>query len=266
MKWAIAGKGGVGKTTLCAGLARSLVAAGRRVIAIDSDPDPNLAGALGIRAEGERLRPLVESRKLIEERIGSGGLMRLNPDVSDIPSKHQVEVAPGLSLMVVGACQQGGAGCACGANVLVKSIIQHLLLNEDQDVLVDLEAGVEHLGRATVGQVDALLAVAEPAPRSIETVGRIHRLASEIKLDRVWVIGNRVDGPEALDRLRSGVSPLPVVGWSGVHAGVRQAEADGNDAYLVCAEFAQQADAIRDMLLDRALRPGKPAGADPDEM
>ena len=265
MKWAIAGKGGVGKTTLSAGLARSLAAAGRRVIAIDADPDPNLAGALGLGADVRGLRPLVESRKLIEERIGSGGLMRLNPDVSDIPSQHQVQVAPGLSLMVVGACQQGGAGCACGANVLVKSLIQHMLLNEDQDVLVDLEAGVEHLGRATVGQVDALLAVAEPAPRSIETVGRIHRLAGEIKLDRVWVLGNRVESPEALDRLSRGVSPLPVVGWAGLHPGVRQAEADGEDAYLACPEFAQQADAIRDMLLNRAFRPDTLAGADPDE-
>lgn len=255
MKLAVAGKGGVGKTTLCAGLARSLVAAGRQVIAVDSDPDPNLAGALGVWPDGEKLRPLVESRKLIEERIGTAGLLRLNPDVSDIPSKHCIEVAPGLSLMIVGAVQEGGAGCACSANVLVKSLIQHLLLNEDQDVLVDMEAGVEHLGRATVGKVDALLAVAEPSPRSIETVGRIHRLASQIKLEKVWVVANRIGSPADLKRFTQAVAPLPTVGWIGLNPAVRQAEAERQDAYLACPEFAQQADAIRDILLDRAQLP-----------
>jgi len=258
MKWAIAGKGGVGKTTLCAAIARSLVAAGRRVVAIDADPDPNLAGALGIKkADGDRLRPLVDSRQLIEERIGTDGLLRLNPDVSDIPSKHQIEVAPGLCLMVVGAVQEGGGGCACSANVLVKSIIQHMLLSDDQDVLVDMEAGVEHLGRATVGQVDALLAVAEASPRSIETVERIHRLAGEIHLDRVWVVGNRIERPEDLDRLRESVSPLPVIGSIGLLPAVRKAEANVEDAYLTCPDLAQQANAIRDMLLDHAQPPDK---------
>jgi len=204
---------------------------------------------------GEELRPLVESRKLIEERIGTEGLLRLNPDVSDIPSHHCVQVADGLSLMVVGAVQEGGAGCACGANVLVKSLIQHLLLNEDQDVLVDMEAGVEHLGRATVGKVDALLAVAEPSPRSIETVGRIHGLASQINLQKVWVVANRIGSPTDLDRFTQAVAPLPTVGWIGLNPGVKEAEAQRQDAYLACPEFAQQADAIRDILLDRAQPP-----------
>ena len=255
MKLAVAGKGGVGKTTLCAGLARSLAAAGRQVIAVDADPDPNLAGALGVWPDGEKLLPLVESRKLIEERIGTEGLLRLNPDVSDIPSQHCIQVAKGLSLMIVGAVQEGGAGCACSANVLVKSLIQHLLLNEDQDVLVDMEAGVEHLGRATVGKVDALLAVAEPSPRSIETVGRIHRLANQIGLEKVWAVANRIGSPADLDRFSQAVAPVPTVGWIGLSPAIRQAEAERQDAYLSCPEFTQQADAIRDILLDRAQPP-----------
>ena len=257
MKWAIAGKGGVGKTTICAGLARALAAAGRRVVLIDADPDPNLAGALGLPIDDQRLRPLVESKKLIEERIGTEGLLRLNPDVSDIPAQCQVTVAPGLSLMVVGAVQEGGGGCACSANVLVKSLIQHMLLGDDQDVLIDMEAGVEHLGRATVGRVDALLAVAEPTARSVETVGRIRRLASEIRLEKVLVIGNRIESEDDLTRLRELVAPLPVLGWAGSHAGVRRAEVERKDAYLACSEFALQIDEIRAMLLARA---GESAG------
>ena len=253
MKWAVAGKGGVGKTTLSAGLARSLSSVGRQIVLIDSDPDPNLAGALAIRTEDERLTPLVEIRELVEQRIGTEGMLRLNPDVSDIPEQYQIEVAPGLRLMVVGAVQQGGSGCACSANVLVKSLIQHMLLDDGQDVLVDLEAGVEHLGRATVDKVDALLAVAEPSARSIETVSRIRRLAHEIRLDRVWVVANRVESDSHLSRLRDAVSPLPVIGWIGVHPGVRQAEDNGQDAYLTCEPFARQIDTIRDSLLEKAV-------------
>ena len=256
MKWAVAGKGGVGKTTLCAGLGRSLAAAGRSVVLIDSDPDPNLAASLGLPIEDERLQPLVDSRELIEERIGTEGMLRLNPDVSDIPEKHQIHVAPDISLLVVGAIQQGGAGCACSANVLVRSLIQHFLLNDQQDVLVDLEAGVEHLGRATVGRVDALLAVAEPTPRSIDTVSRIRRLAHEINLDRVRVIANRISSSDDLAAVRQGVHPLPVVGCVGVHAGVRQADLERHDAYLNCQPFAEEIDTIRDNLMTDADAPG----------
>ena len=166
--------------------------------------------------------------------------------------------------MVVGGVQQGGGGCACGANVLVKSLIQHMLLGEGEDVLVDLEAGVEHLGRATVGRVDALLAVAEPSPRSMETITRIKRLAEEIRLKRVWVVGNRVETDDDLARLREGVAPLPVVGRIGLHAGVKQAEAACEDAYLGCSEFALQIDDIRAMLLARARETSAAGGSGAD--
>jgi len=254
MKWAVAGKGGVGKTTVTAGLARSLAALGRHVFLIDADPDPNLAGALGFAladSEADRLKPLVESRDLIEERIGTEGLLRLNPDLSDIPGQFRIEIAPGLWLMVVGAIGHGGGGCACGANVLVKSLIGHVLLEQSEDVLLDLEAGVEHLGRATVGEVDALLVVAEPSPRSLETIGRIRRLAGQIGLKRILAVGNRVDTEAQADWLRDQLGPVPLLGFIGQHPGVRQAETERQDAYLSCAEFAGQVDAIRDTLLDR---------------
>jgi len=255
MKWAVAGKGGVGKTTVTAGLARSLAALGRHVFLIDADPDPNLAGALGValgsQADDHRLRPLVQSRDLIQERIGAQGLLRLNPDLSDIPEQFRVQVGPNLWLMVVGAVGTGGGGCACGANVLVKSLIGHVLLEQREDVLIDLEAGVEHLGRATVAQVDALIVVAEPSPRSVETIARIRTLAGQIGLTRILAVGNRVDGQAQADRLREQLDPVPLVGLIGEHPGVRRADAQRQDAYLSCPEFAGQVDAIRDTLLDR---------------
>ena len=144
---------------------------------------------------------------------------------------------------------------------IVKSLVQHVLLEEQQDVLIDLEAGVEHLGRATVGRIDALLAVAEPTPRSFATVERIRHLAGQIKLKRVWVVGNRVAGPEDQKRLRDGVAPLPLLGCVGFHQGVRDAEIAGRDAYLTCAAFAREVDALRQMLLDPTRWPEP--GADP---
>ena len=209
MKLAVAGKGGVGKTTLVALLAREAVARGYRVIAVDADPDANLAMTLGID------RPVVtlaEERELIKERVGEEGFVKLNPTVDDIPDRYSVE-QDGVRLLVLGGVRQGGGGCACPANTLLQSLLRHLFLRHGEVVLVDMEAGIEHLGRATVQGVNALLVVMEADRRTLETAARIVRLAHEIGLSRVLAVGNKIRAPEEEKIFRDGLPEgLPLLG------------------------------------------------------
>jgi len=203
LKLAVAGKGGVGKTTLVALLAREAHARGWRVLAVDADPDANLATTLGYRGP---IRPLAEEEELIRERAGSQGFVALNPRVDDIPERHWVEVG-GIRLLVLGGIRRGGGGCACPANALLRALLRHLVLDRDELVVVDMEAGIEHLGRATAQGVDALLVVVEPDLRSLETAARILPLAREIGLGRVWAVGNKVEGAEDEEFLRENLPP-----------------------------------------------------------
>lgn len=189
MKVAISGKGGVGKTTLSAMLAQEAASQGFGVFAIDADPNPNLGLALAMESEPP---PLVEMQDVIEERLGAlEGFFRLNPRVDDLPERFSVE-QNGIRLLVMGGIRQGGTGWACPENTFLRSLLQHLVLACHEWVLVDLEAGLEHLGRATAQGVDALLVVVEPDRRSIETARRIVGLAEEIGLGRVYAVGNKL--------------------------------------------------------------------------
>ena len=195
VKLAITGKGGVGKTTFSALLARALRAGGRDVIAIDADPDSNLAACMG-HPEPESIRPLIELKDLIEERTGAkpgtvGGMFRLNPFVADIPETHSVDI-DGVRVLVSGAVKRGGAGCYCPENALVRALISHLLLDPSTALVLDMEAGVEHIGRGTVGAVDCLLIVVTPSRRSVETAARIRRSAADIGITRIGAVGNKV--------------------------------------------------------------------------
>lgn len=193
MKIAISGKGGVGKTTLTALLAQEAASQGLGVFAIDADPNPNLAIALAFEGEPP---PLVEMKDVIEDRLGAlEGFFRLNPHVQDIPDRFSAE-QNGIRLLVMGGIRQGGSGCACPENTFLRSLLQHLVLARDEWVFVDMEAGLEHLGRATAQGVDALLVVVEPDRRSIETARRIVTLAQQIGLKRVHAVGNKVRDPE----------------------------------------------------------------------
>jgi len=195
MKLAVTGKGGVGKTTICALLAGELARRGRHVFAIDADPDSNLAACMGHPNPAE-LRPLVELKDLIEERTGvkagtTGGMFRLNPFVADIPAKYAVELE-GVKVLVAGAVKKGGSGCYCPENALVRALISHLLLDEETTLVLDMEAGVEHLSRGTVAAMDRLLVIVEPGRRSVETALRIKGMAADLGLERLNAIGNRI--------------------------------------------------------------------------
>ena len=180
MKIAISGKGGVGKTTVAAFLIRSLQMKGKLVLAIDADPDANLAQALGAKNAAD-ITPISEMRPLIEERtetkIGTmGALFKMNPKVSDLPEKLSVDV-DGVKLMVLGGVKTAEGGCICPQSILLKVLVAHLILVRDEVVVLDMEAGLEHLGRGTARAVDKMIVVVEPGSRSIETARQIKRLS-----------------------------------------------------------------------------------------
>ena len=188
-KIAISGKGGVGKSTVAALWALHFAQQGDSVVAIDADPDANLAHALGMPKELRiRLKPLAHDAALIMERTGAvagktGQLFSLNPKVSDLASRFGVDFK-GVNVVELGAVRKGGGGCACPESALLKSLIRHLVLSDDETVILDMEAGVEHIGRATAGGVDALVAVTEAGTRSLETAAHIRKLAADIGLDK----------------------------------------------------------------------------------
>ncbi len=203
MKIAISGKGGVGKTTLCALLAKEAVSQGRRVLAVDADPNPTLAVTLGF---SEEITPLVELRELMEERLGSlEGFLRLNPRVDDIPERFALE-RNRIKLLVMGPIRQGGGGCACPQNTFLKSLLQHLVLERDELVLLDFEAGLEPLGRATAQGVDVLLVVVEPDGASLLTAKRIHTLAQEIGVRKIFAVANKVRESTDLEYIKESLS------------------------------------------------------------
>jgi len=197
MKIAVTGKGGAGKTTVAAALASLMAGMGMRVLAVDADPDANLASALGVPLAAQKgIVAIAAQETLIEERTGggSGGMFRLNPEVSDIAGRYAYRHG-GVDLIVLGAVRRGGSGCACAGSALLRSLVRELVLRRDEALVLDMEAGIEHLGRATAQGVDAMLAVAEPGGRSVETVRRIAAMAGDIGIRRVLVVANRIRDP-----------------------------------------------------------------------
>ncbi|HTY15909.1 MAG TPA: ArsA-related P-loop ATPase [Methanoregulaceae archaeon] len=204
---AVTGKGGVGKTSIAAGLARSFARKGRRVIALDMDPSPNLWYSLGCGREGEPadIIPLIAREDLITERTGappgaSGVVFKINPKVDDILGMLGVTCRDGVRLLVLGAIRTGGGGCYCPANTLARRLVSHLA--GEADILVmDMEAGVEHLGRGTTRSAEALLIVVEPGLKSIETALQIGRLAKDIRIPNLFAVINKVrpgDNPDGI--------------------------------------------------------------------
>jgi len=198
MKLAIAGKGGVGKTLVAATLSRLLARDGYKVLAVDVDPAMNLAYALGIPADlASTIIPICENAKLIEERTGVspgssyGAIFTLTPTVDDIAERFGVIGPEGVRLLVMGTIKSGGSGCMCPANALIRALIRHITLKRKEAVVMDMEAGLEHLGRATTKGVDALIAIVEPGIQSIETAARVKKLALDMDVREVLAVGNK---------------------------------------------------------------------------
>jgi len=216
MKIAISGKGGVGKTMLAALLSKIFADAGYSVLAIDADPDANLAATLGF-PETEKLTPISEMKELIEERTGvqpgkTAPFFKLNPKVDDIPEKYSREHG-GIKLMIMGRMKRGGTGCYCPENALLQALVTHLLLARSEVVILDMEAGIEHLGRATARAVDKLIVVVEPWRRAVETAYRVNQLAQDISLHNVVVVGNKIRNRLEKEFLTSSLPDFEFLGF-----------------------------------------------------
>jgi CO dehydrogenase maturation factor len=232
MKLAISGKGGVGKSTIAAGLALLLAERGSRVLALDADPDANLASALGLSPKlREAIVPLAKHRELIEERTGAklrqyGQIFKLNPEVSDIVPGYAVEHR-GVALLVVGAIERGGSGCACPEGVLIRALVADLVLHRNDALIMDMEAGLEHLGRSTVSGVDTMLVVVEPGQKAIDSALRIEAMCSDIGLRRIAFVANRVTSKEDERFVADRLAPRTVLGSLPASEAVRLSDREG---------------------------------------
>jgi CO dehydrogenase maturation factor len=245
MKLAVVGKGGAGKTTLSASLAKWLSRQGERVVAVDADPDGNLGSALGI-PEDSAPQPIAHMRELILERTeakdeGAGLMFKLNPEVDDLPERFSVD-ANGVRLLVMGTVELGGKGCMCPEGAVLKALMQHLLLRVPDHVILDMEAGLEHMGRASATGVDAMVAVVEPGMRSVQTANRIQKLAKDIGIRRTFAVANNISDPSQSEVLARSLGQEVIIGTLPHSAELARADLEGRSVDVDDPAFS---DAIR---------------------
>ncbi|NLW35870.1 MAG: AAA family ATPase [Syntrophorhabdus aromaticivorans] len=253
MKIAISGKGGVGKTTLAGVMARILGERGHKVLAIDADPDSNLADAIGVEASKlQGMKPLARMKEFIEERTGTGkreygSFFRLNPKVDDIPERFAVE-KDGIRLVVVGDIQRGGGGCFCPENVMLKSLLSHVFIERDDYVIVDMEAGLEHLSRGTTEYVDALIIVVEPGQRSFHTARQVKKLSDDLGIKHLYIVGNKVrdEGDERL--IRESLREFSLLGVMAYNERIMEADKQGVSPYDMDPTIRVEVERIIDAL------------------
>jgi len=262
MKLAIAGKGGVGKTTLASLLAAVYSMEGNKVIAIDADPDANLAMALGIPAEQARnITPIAELKDLIEERTGArpgsvGAFFKLNPRVDDIPDRFSA-TRDNIRLLVMGSVKAGGGGCVCPESVLLKSLLSHLLLGMSEVVIMDMEAGLEHLGRGTAQGVDAFIIVVEPGKRSLETAESIRTLAKDIGIDKTYIVGSKTRDDTDRKFIIDNLPGFEVIGFINYNPQISEADRQGVGVFEIASEAMEDARKIKGKL-EKHSKKGKP--------
>ncbi|MCL1795071.1 MAG: AAA family ATPase [Oscillospiraceae bacterium] len=230
MKIAVSGKGGVGKSTIAAAVALTLAKRGQKILALDMDPDANLAAALGIPKNVE-IRPISSEIKLIEQRTGVevgeyGKVFKLNPEVSDIAEKFGVEYN-GVSLVVLGASNKGGGGCACPENTFVKSLVADLVLYKNESLVMDMEAGIEHLGRGTAMGVDCMVIAVEPGQRSIDCAYSVMKMGGEIGLGKFVFIGNKITSKEDEEYIKNSMPGQKISAFMPYAQNIREADRDG---------------------------------------
>jgi len=195
LKIAVSGKGGVGKTFIAGGLAYSLASRGIKTVAIDADPSPNLALTLGLPIEEARqILPISENKELIESKTGTGyaGVFRLSFTVDDIVRDFSVTTPFGVNLIVMGTVQSMGSGCTCPANAVIRALLRHLIVERNEAIIIDMEAGIEHIGRGTAQHVNLMLIIADANMKSLETANSIQKLANQAGIGQIFLVGNKI--------------------------------------------------------------------------
>jgi len=258
MKIAISGKGGVGKTLLSAFLAHTFAESGYSVIAIDADPDANLAATLGY-PHPEEMTPISELNDLIEERVGvrpgtSGSFFKLNPRVDDLPEKYSVKM-DGIRIMAMGRIKRGGTGCYCPEGALLQALVSHLLLQRDEVVILDMEAGIEHLSRGTTKAVDKLIIVVEPGRRSLETAQTIKALAQDLGLRNIAVVGNKITSESDKAFIKSNLPDIEILGFITYDPAINDADHANRSLFIASPPTAKEVRSIYDKLMAASRQP-----------
>jgi CO dehydrogenase maturation factor len=249
MKIAVTGKGGVGKTTLASLLSHLFAAEGKRVIAVDADPDANLASALGISKEDtEKIRPIADMEELIKERTGvkpgnMGGIFKLNPKVDDLPEGVGYRMN-GIILLIMGKSKAAASGCYCPENVLLRRLLKHLVVERSEVVIVDMEAGIEHLTRGTAEAVDVFIVVVEPGQRSIQTARTVKEMAKGLGVKKVFVVANKIRGSEDLDFVKENIRDMELIGMISFNHAIMEADIKGSSPYSCSSETVRE---VRDL-------------------
>lgn len=243
MKIAITGKGGVGKTTFAATLARLYAEEGRNVLAADVDPDANLGLALGFSEEElDSIVPISKMRRLVEERTGAGPdnqYYKINPKVDDIPDTYG-KVCNGVKLLVLGTVETGGAGCVCPEHVMLRRIINNLVLHRGDVVVLDMEAGLEHMGRGTTEGMDQFIVVIEPGARSIQTYRNVKRLALELGVKQVRVVASKIRDEKDEQFILEKIPAEDFLGFIHYHPSIMEADRLGKSPYDCSPELVKE--------------------------
>lgn len=254
MKIAVTGKGGVGKTTFSSMLSRMFADDGYRVVSVDADPDANLGLALGFPKEVyETIVPISEMKNLVNERTSAetgtfNKMFKLNPKVDDIPDKYCKEYN-GVRLLTLGTVDSGGSGCVCPEHVLLKRLCSHLILQNKDVVVMDMEAGIEHLGRGTAQGVDAFIVVVEPGERSLQTYRKVKRLGTDIGVKKVFVVGNKVRNKSDEDFIDSNLQDGELLGFIYYNQDVIDSDRASQSPYDVSEDTKIQINEIKSRLM-----------------
>ena len=243
MKIAVTGKGGVGKSTIVGLMARFFRDAGKRVIVVDADPDMNMSSIMGI-PDSVNIIPITELKETISERTGTKtgrttSIFKMNPRVDDIPEKYCVEFRD-IKLLVMGSVNEGGRGCACPENSFIRQLISHLVILRHEVVIMDMEAGIEHLGRGTASAVDRMLIIVEPGKTSVETAHRIKKLSNDIGIKKISVIGNKVQEKGDLKFIQDNLKDYEIIGYIDYSEEIRGINLGSSDVFDVRGKSVEQ--------------------------
>lgn len=253
MKIAISGKGGVGKTTLAALLAMAYAEGSHKVLVVDADPDGNMASALGIPPElAEHITPIVQMGELIYERTGAqpgtiGSFFQLNPKVDDIPDRFTMEWQA-VRLLVMGTIKGPLAGCVCPESAMLKALLSHLILERDELLILDMDAGVEHLGRGTAQGVDAFIIVVEPGQRSFQTARTIEKFASGLGVRHCFIVGSKTNNESARQFIKENLASYQILGFLDFDPDLLYADVQGFNVYQSAPKSVEQAKQIKSKL------------------